>query len=189
MAKSELSGSREWVQVLKKYEPELFKEIKKNLNSELKQILSPIEGQINSSVGNVLQSKMPGMFHNGRTAWSGVKIKAIVTDKPSKLIYIDGTGNSGFGGPQLGFDYAELAGIERRPPRSVSKGWGEAKNGGYHAYIYTGQGKAFNRKLGSEFGKPGRFLWIRVLRKKPEIEQKVELITAEYGFKLTRRMG
>ena len=188
MAKSELSGSREWVQVLKKFEPELFKEVKKNLNSELKSILQPIEGQINSSVGNVLKSKMPNMFHNGRTAWSGVKIKSVITANPKKLIYIDGTGRSGFGGPQLGFDYAELAGIERRPARSVSKGWGQSTPG-YHSYIYNGQGKAFNRKLGSEFGKPGRFLWIRVLRKKPEIEQKVELITADYGFKLTRRMG
>jgi len=86
-----------------------------------------------------------------------------------------------------GLIYAELAGIERRPPRAVSKGWGSSSVG-YHSYTYNGQGKAFNKKLGSMFGKPGRFLFKRVLRRKPEIEAKVKKVAEQFGIKLFAKL-
>jgi hypothetical protein len=187
MAKSGLSGSSEVVRVLKVYEKDLFKQLKKNINSELKPILNPIEGEINSSVTSSLRSTMRGMFHDGRTGWSGVKVSPRVSVRPKDLVFIEGKGRNAGMDTQLGFEYAELGGIERRAPRAVSKGWG-ISTPGYHSYIYNGQGKAFNRKLTSSYGKPGRFLWIRVLKRKPEIEQKVEKIADEFGIKISRRL-
>ena len=188
MAESYLSGEKEYIRALKDTEKSLLPALRKALNSELSPILNPIENAINSFDGARLQSAMPGMFHDGRTAWSGVTVKARVSLRPKDLIFIEGKGRSNGMGNQFGFEYAELAGIERRAPRAVSKGWG-SNSVGYHSYIYNGQGKAFNRKLGSMFGKPGRFLWQRVLKRKPEIEAKVSKIAEEFGIQLSRKLN
>jgi hypothetical protein len=190
MAKSGMHGSAEAVQLLKTLEPELFKEVRKRMNSELKPILNPIKSEINSQVTNEIRTKMvgrnrseSGMFHNGRSAWSGVNITPRVSTRPKDLIFINATGRTS----QFGFDYAELAGIRRRPPRPVSKTY--TRNGESRTHRVNGQGDAFIRKLQKEFGKPGRFAWIRVLRRKPEIEQKVQGVADEFGIKLSRRLA
>ena len=188
MAKSGLSGSSEAMKVLKNYEKDLFKKLQKELNSELAPIMSPIESEINSQVEGQLREALPGMFHNGRSGWAGVTVKARTSVRPRELIFIQGDGRSGGMDKQYGFNYAELAGIERRPPRQVSKGWG-SNSVGYHSYIYNGQGKTFNRKLTQKFGKPGRFLWIRVLKRKPEIEQKVMKVAESLNIKLSRKLS
>lgn len=188
MNRSSISGNAETMKVLRTYEDELFKALRKRINTEVEPILTPIAGEINSQVTSQLKSQMPGMFHNGRTGWSGVSLNARVSVKPRELVFIEGKGRSGGLDNQFGFEYAELAGIERRPPRPVSKGWG-ISTVGYHSYIYNGQGKAFNSKLTRSFGRPGRFLWIRVLKRKPQIEQKVMEIAEDLGVKLTRKLA
>lgn len=74
MARSTLTGSAEAIRELRKYEPELFKELRKNIKSDLNPVIKPIQGQINSEVTNTLRSVMPGMFHNGRSSWSGATL-------------------------------------------------------------------------------------------------------------------
>jgi len=187
MAKSHLTGSSDYLRELKTYEKGLFAQLKKRMTTDVSPILSPIESEINSSVTSQLKSTMPGMFHNGRTAWAGVDVRPRVSVRPRDLITIEGTGKNQGMGRQLGFDYAELAGIERRPPRAVSKGWGSSSVG-YHSYVYNGQGLAFNRRLGAKFGKPGRFLFKRVLRRKPEIEAKVKKVAEQFGIKLFSKL-
>lgn len=189
MAKSGLSGSSEAIKVLKQLEPDLFKEIRKKVNSELRPVLNPIKAEVNGMTSEI-RSKMvgrnrseSGMFHNGRSAWSGANITARVSTRPRDLIFINATGVKG----QVGFDYAELAGIRRRPPRARSKAY--TLNGQTRTHAIRGQGDAFIDKLQREFGKPGRFAWIRVLRRKPEIEKKVQDIADEFGIKLSRRLG
>lgn len=189
MAKSGLHGSAETIKVLKQLEPDLFKDIRKKVNTELRPVLTPIKSEINASVTNEMQSKMvgrnrseSGMFHNGRSAWSGANITARVSTRPRDLIFINATGRKG----QVGFDYAELAGIRRRPPRARSKPY--TLNGQTRTHAIRGQGDAFIDKLQREFGKPGRFAWIRVLRRKPEIEKKVQDIADDFGIKLSRRL-
>jgi hypothetical protein len=188
MAETYLSGEKEAMRALRDYEKSLLPALRKAMNTELSPILNPIENSINSSDTTRLKSAMPGMFHDGRTAWSGVDVKARVSLRPKDLIFIEGKGRSNGMGKQVGFEYAELAGIERRAPRPVSKGWGSSSVG-YHSYIYNGQGKAFNKKLGATFGKPGRFLWTRVLKRKPEIEAKVEKIAEQFGIQLSRKIN
>ena len=183
MAKSGLSGSSETIKVLKELEPDLYKEVRKKVNSELKPILNPIKSEINSSVTQEMREKMKGMFHNGRSSWSGVNITARVSTRPRDLIFINATGVKG----QVGFDYAELAGIRRRGPRKRSKAY--TINGQTRTHAVNGQGDEMIEKLRTEFGKPGRFAWIRVLRRKPEVERKVQDIADEFGIKLSRRLA
>jgi hypothetical protein len=183
MAKSILTGSSEVIRELRKYEPGLYKELRKSLNSELNPIIKPIQTEINSDVGNQLRSAMPGMFHSGRSSWSGANLSSRVSTNPKNLISITASGKSG----RVGFNYAELAGIQRRKPRPLSRPY--QRNGQTVRHRVNGQGLAFNEKLMREFGKPGRFAWIRVLRRKPEIEQRVLGIADRFGIALSRRLN
>lgn len=183
MVKSVLSGEAEAIKALKNLEPELFKELKKKMNTQLRPILTPIQSEINSQIGSELRQSMPGMFHNGRSAWNGSRLSPRVATRPRDLIFINATGVSS----KFGFDYAELAGIRRRPPRRQSRSY--TRNGRTMRHAVNGQGDAFISKLQQEFGKPGRFAWIRVLRRKPEIEDKVLAITDAYGIKVSRRLS
>ena len=154
-----LTGSAEYIRELKNYEKNLLPALRKKLNSQLTPILNPIEN------------------------------KARISLRPKDLIFIEGKGRGGDSlDGAVGFEYAELAGIQRRPPRERSKGWGSSSVG-YHSYTYNGQGFAFNRKLRKEFGKPGRFLWKRVLKRKPDIEAKVQSVANDFGIKLSKRLS
>jgi hypothetical protein len=106
-----------------------------------------------------------------------------VSTNPKNLISITAAGKSG----KVGFNYAELAGIQRRRPRPMSRPY--QKNGETVQHRVNGQGIAFNAKLMRDFGKPGRFAWINVLRRKPEIEQKVSAIANTFGIALSRRIN
>lgn len=182
-----LDGSAEVIRMLRTYDKDVYKEIGRKLQSDLRPIIGPIQGQINGLVTSQLRGRRDiGMFHNGRSAWTGATVKAKTSIQPKNLIFIEGKGRSGGMDTQVGFEYAELAGIRRRPPRAVSKGWG-VNSPGYHSYIQNGQGDGFINML-SKYGKPGRFLWSRVLKRKPEIEEKVLNITEAFNVKINRRI-
>lgn len=183
MARSTLSGSAEAIKELRKYEPQLFKELRKNIKSDLNPVIKPIQGQINSEVTNTLRSVMPGMFHNGRSSWSGATLDTRTSTKPKELVFINAAGRSG----KVGFNYAELAGIERSKPRPVSREY--TKNGKTMRHRVNRQGVYFNAKLSREFGKPGRFAFIRVMKQTPAIERKVLGIADKYNLKVNRRLG
>jgi hypothetical protein len=85
MAKSGLHGSSEAMKILKEFEPGLYKELGKQLRSELNPIIKPIESQINNSVTQEVFSKMPSMFHGGRSSWHGARLTARVSVRPSDL--------------------------------------------------------------------------------------------------------
>lgn len=184
---AKLHGSSEVIKMLYTYERDLYKELGKKLESDLRPIMGPIQGQVNGAVTAQLKNRRNiGMFHDGRSAWSGVTVKTKTSVKPKNLIFIEGKGRKGGDYVQAGFEYAELAGIRRRPPRSLSKGWGSTSTG-WHSYIQNGQGDAFIKML-SSYGKPGRFLWKRVLNRKPEIEEKVVNIAEALNVKINRRI-
>lgn len=183
MARSMLTGSAEAIKELRKYESELFKQFRKDLTSQLSPIIKPIQGQINSQVTNELKAEMPGMFHNGRSSWSGVNISTRVSTKPKELIYINAAGRLG----KVGFNYAELAGIQRRKPRPISREY--VKNGRTMRHRVNGQGLEFNDKLNRTFGKTGRFAFIRVVKQTPAVERKVLFVTEKYNLKVNRRLG
>lgn len=185
---AKLEGSAETLYLLKTYDKQLYRELGKKLESDLRPIMGPIQGQINGSVTSALKSRRDiGMFHDGRSGWSGVEVKTKTSIQPKNLIFIEGKGRNLGLDTQVGFEYAELAGIRRRPPRAVSKGWGST-GVGYHSYIQNGQGDGFIDMLG-RYGKPGRFLWKRVLNRKPQIEKKVSDIAETFNIRVNRKLS
>ena len=177
-----VEGVAEVAKLLKRFEPDVLKEMRTEFRSELKPLAIEISNQINAEITPRLQSRDYEMFHNGRTAWNGVRGNTSITASSrkavGKLIF------TGVGG-KLGFDYAELAGIERRPPRARSKGW-YSTTPGYHSYTYAGQGKVFNERLTRDFGKPGRFAFARFLKKRDEVDRKGQKIADKFIKRLNR---
>jgi hypothetical protein len=179
----EIKGARQTLQALKTYEPELFKELRKEMRSEINPIIKPIESQINSQITSQLRGvRRSGMFHDGRSRWEGMTATVRAGTGAKQLVWIQGNGKAS----SVGFEYAELAGIRRRPPRPVSKGWNET-GVGYHSYIVNGQGDAFIRML-SSFGKPGRFLFARVIKRRKEIERSVLKVSEKLDLKITNKL-
>ncbi len=177
-----VEGVAEVTKLLKRFERDVLKEMRKELRSDLKPLTNDISTDINSQVTSKLQSRDYQMFHNGRTAWNGVRggtsLLASRTKSVAKLTF---TGRAG----EVGFNYAELAGIERRPPRSVSKGW-YSTSVGYHSYTYAGQGLVFNERLKKDFGKPGRFAFVRYLKKRKEVDKIAQKVADRYANRVNR---
>tara|TARA_R110000803_G_scaffold41960_9_gene90084 strand:+ start:90 stop:695 length:606 start_codon:yes stop_codon:yes gene_type:complete len=190
MAANKLEGSAEALYVLKTYEKDLYTELGKNLNTQLRPVLGPIQGQINGVITSQLRSRRKaGMFgHDGRTQWAGAEIKTKTSIKPKDLIFIEGKGRgTGSLDGALGFEYAELAGIRKNAPKVMSKGWGITGTG-YHSYTQNGQGDGFINML-NKYGGPGRFLFRRVLKKRPDIEDKVLLLSEKLNIKINRKLA
>jgi len=177
-----VEGISEVTKLLKRFEPDVLKEMRKDLRTELKPLTQQIASQINTEVTSKLQSRDYEMFHNGRTAWSGVRGgTSLLASRRGSVAKLTFTGRSG----EVGYNYAELAGIERRPPRRISKGW-YSTTPGYHSYTYAGQGKVFNERLEKDFGKPGRFAFARFLKKRKEVDKQAQQVADRFVKRVNR---
>lgn len=181
--KSKITGTAEVIRYLRRYQPETLRAMRKDMRTDIRPIAAPIVSEINSTITNQLMSRDYEMFHNGRTQWTGARYTPQVTSNRNGIVKLRFTGKKG----GLGFDYAELAGVRRRPPRNRSKGW-YSNAEGYHSYDYAGQGDVFINRLNKDFGKPGRFAWIRIIKKRAEIDDKIRNIFDRYNIKLNAKL-
>lgn len=116
--------------------------------------------------------KKSQMAHRGRTRWRGVN-KPVVEFRPGKsrrggdsLVSLKFTGGS----RGLGFDYAELAGIRRRPPAARSKPYQRRGSDKTVTHRLNGQGDAFITALAEQTNKgPGRFAFSAALKRRPQL--------------------
>ena len=191
---------RETINQMKILGPDLIREMRKEMGT----IAAPTMSKIQTSVPVI--SPLNGGFrktgmmrpyggmnsHSGRTRWDGVKVTTALTPSTyargkdeHPLVSIVATGRKG-----LGFDYAELAGIRRRPPRKRSKGW-NSTGPGYHSYTVNGQGDAMIEKLNRAVpfkGKAGRFAFAVVLKDKKDLERNTKVVLDKYADKINIRL-
>lgn len=191
---------QETIREMKILQPDLIKQLRKEMQSVTAPTMSKI--QTNTPVISPLNGgfRKTGLMrpyggmntHAGRTRWDGVKVTTALTPSTyargkneHPLVSIVATGRKG-----LGFDYAELAGIRRRPPRKRSKGWNQT-GPGYHSYTVNGQGDAMIEKLNRTVpfkGKAGRFAFAVVLKDKKELERKSQIVLDNYADKINIRL-
>jgi hypothetical protein len=136
------------------------------------------------------------MNHNGPTKWAGVRSvttsvlprTAALQKKSVPLVRIAASG----GKEALGFDYAELAGIRRRPPRARSKIRGSSLRGsqkGDGSMALNGQGDNFIKYLEERNGKkPGRYAYRAVQSARRKIEQGIQIVLDNYAQKVNRKL-
>jgi hypothetical protein len=159
------------VRELKQFKDSAIRE----LRSDLKTSLNPVANQIAQTIQRTppITSRKRGksqMAHRGRTRWRGVN-KPVVEFRPGKgrrggdkLVNIRFTGGS----RGLGFDYAELAGIRRRPPMTLSKPYTRRDRDGVIRHRLNGQGDAFIEALAEQTRKgPGRFMFLEAIKRRP----------------------
>lgn len=178
--RASVQGLTEVIRFLRRYQPEVLKALKKDISTEIKPLVEDSVREVNSVVTSQLKARDYQMFHNGKTAWNGVRYTPKVTSNRAGLIKLTFTGKGG----KLGYDYSELAGIERRLPRDRSKPWPARPRG----YQYNDQGYVFNRRLGKDFGKPGRFMWIRIIKKRKLINRQIDTILTRYNIKVNAKL-
>jgi len=171
------------------------------LRSDLKVRLNPIASMVASQIPRespLRPSRNPngtlkggGMSHRGETRWRGVN-KPVVQftpgrrrDKSYKLVNIAMTGGS----RGLGFDYAELAGIRRRPPKLISKPYQRRGDAVVRQHKVNGQGDGFIKALQEQVRQaPGRFAYIKFLQRRPELVAIAMRTLNEAAAKVNRKI-
>jgi hypothetical protein len=159
-----------------------------DLKTKSKAEMSPVVSRVRAALPSV--APISGMAHNGRTRYVKPRVTAYAAPRARdrRRDYIPIVGFRA-GGPKsaVGFDYAELAGIRRNPPRPISKGWNSTSQG-FHSYQVSGQGDAFIRRLEAIYAKPGRFFFRQVLKDLPRVRAKVRGILEQRTKQLNREL-
>lgn len=165
-------GIKEAVKVLKEFEPETLKLMRK----EIRRIANPAVTAIKATTPTVSPfagRSVDGMSHNGRTAWSGVKVMVSVTpgqrsralgSTTSNLAAIVSRGNNN----QFGFNIVDMAGKTGKV-RTSGKTREYAYKGGSRSHRLNGQGRGLIENLPK---KPSRYVY-------PAIESKLSKIYGE----------
>ena len=187
-------GLESTLRELQKVEPDSIKKIR----SEIRSIVTT------SGVVSKIRSRTPaiaplsGMANNGPTKWAGVRTISVSTlsrisgystgTKTVPLVKISASG----GNSSLGFDYAELAGIRRRPPRARSKIRGGTLRGtqkGDGSMALNGQGDNFIKVLEDRNGKtPGRFAFRAVFSSRGAIMAGIQVTLDKWAETVNRKL-
>lgn len=160
-----------------------------DLKREAKAEMSPVASRVRSLLPSVLP--LSGMNHNGRTQYRRppVKVYAAPRVRNRRRDYIPIAGfRAGGVKNAVGFEYAELAGIRRHPPRPISKGWNSTTAGGYHSYTVNGQGDYFIARLERIYARPGRFFFHNILKELPRVRSAVRKIVVDRTEKLNKEL-
>jgi len=186
-----VEGLEETLAILKTVEPDSIKEMRKEIRTVV--VTSGAISAVKFSAPAT--APMSGMVHSGPTRWGGVKSvttrilsRTSASQKKSiPLITIVASGKDA-----LGFDYAELAGIRRRPPRARSKIRGSSLRGqqaGDGSIALNGQGDNFIAVLEERVGKrPGRFAYRAVFQKRQAIERGSQVVLDRYAQSVNRKL-
>lgn len=186
-----VKGVKETMAALKEIEPEALSALRK----ELRVSIQPIANRIASNVPNA-EPRLKGFRENlrGRADWSQPKAKVSFTPgtkrrfrdtHPLVSITLDGSGG------KVGFNYAELAGIKRHPPRERSRPFTHWRTGPGTTYRYAGQGMHFIEALNRAFPstwKAGRFAYKAFIGEKKAVGVLALDILDKYAAKVSRKL-
>lgn len=172
MLKVDIEGISETVRQLKKFEPELYKQMKKEIVTEPKvaAVLSAIESKvppISPLLGN--SRGQGGMIHNGRTRYEVPRVRTY--QRPTARLGRGGTERSLIGfeavspGNAVGFEILDIVG---RGPKANSR---------------NAQGMLEKLK-----GKASRYVWAGYERKKEGVSQAVIAIIDRFSNKTNAKL-
>lgn len=170
---------------MKELEPNSLAAMRKRMRT----MLSDEAGQIKRNVPT--ESPFKGMRQNyyGKVQWEQPKVRVATTPGSSTrrrewapVVTLIATGN-----PKLGFDYTELAGVRKRPPRPRSKPYARRPDG----HLNTTQGEALIRKareVSKHDYKAGHFAYGKFLELRPQMLIKTSLILDEVADKFNQKV-
>ena len=192
--KVRIEGLEKTLRILKKVEPDSIKQIRAEIRGIIK--AAGTVSRIRSRTPAI--APLSGMNNNGPVKWAGARsitvsplsritgFTSVNNNVPLAEIKVTGGKNS------LGFDYAELAGIRRRPPRDRSKIRGGTLRGtakGDGSMALRGQGDNFIKMLEERHGKtPGRFAFRAVLESRKQIMVGIQATLDKYAESVNRKL-
>lgn len=174
------------------------KQFVKDMRTELKGTINSVRAGVPKVSPFAGGGPLDGMTHNGRTRWSPVRMRLNVNPKPRRkgVGFVGVVGWAMTGSPAgLGFDYAELAGVRRRPPRAVTKPFTRSTPNGGRTREYTrvnNAGDTFIRNVKSRSkgrSKAGHFAYAEFVKKRPEMQRKALKVIKAYSSKTNRKIG
>lgn len=173
-----VSGAKEALTVLRNTEPAIYKQ----LNKDIEKIVKPAKTQIVKTTPFL--APLSGMMGNGRTAYTGVRVKTVksfTARSNSRLVQLK---VEGF--PGAGFEIADMAGRgsgRGRRPKDRTRVY--PYKDGARSHRLNGQGQAMIRNLPS---KASRYTYPAVEQMLPNIQtqvlQSIEVAAAEVNRKL-----
>lgn len=170
---------------MKELEPSSLAALRKNFRTSLAQEA----GQIKRSVPS--ESPFRGMRQNyyGRVQWQQPKVRVAATPGSStrRREYAPVVTLIATGAPNLGFDYTELAGVRRRPPRPRSKPYARRPQG----HANTTQGEALIKKareVSNYDYKAGHFAYGKFLELRPQMLVKTQLVIDDVSTKFNKKV-
>lgn len=182
-------GVKETVALMRKFEPDTLK----NMRKDIRNIAKPAVSKIRSSSPKV--APLSGMVGNGRTAYTTPKITLRITPAAksygygfttANLVAITATGS----GKQVGFDIADMAGRANKPGSYGSKSRKYVKNGKEMRHNLNGQGAAFIRGLQARDGNASRYVYKNIEQILPQIRTEVAKVVdntiADFNKRLWR---
>jgi hypothetical protein len=189
-----VDGLRDTLIILEAIEGDSVKQLKKDADVAVRG--SGVFSAIRSNTPSV--APMSGMMHNGATKWAGVTsvktaippitLRRLARKRDTPIISIHATGSP----DGLGFDYSELAGVRRHPPRSRSKIPSTGLRGagrGDGSIAIRGQGDNMIKVLEDRFGKqPGRFAYEATIKKRPALNTALQVVLDKYAAIVNRKL-
>lgn len=189
-----VEGLRETLILLDTIQEDSVKKLKQEADSAVQS--TGVFSAIRSNTPSV--APMSGMIHNGATKWAGVSqvktaippitLRRLARKRDTPIISIHATGSP----DGLGFDYSELAGIRRNPPRSRSKIPSTGLRGsgrGDGSIAINGQGDNMIQVLEDRVGKsPGRFAYDAVIKKRSALNLALQVVLDKYAAIVNRKL-
>lgn len=180
----QLVGVKETLAELKRVQPEVYKQLVK----DIKRIAQPAVTRISNAIPSV--APLSGMNHNGKSAWSDVKVDVRVT--PSSRAGMGGTEarlvqiETKSTGDHYGVEMADMAGRGSgtgRRPSNLSKPF--ERNGKTIRYTKNGQGQAMIRNLR---GSASRYVYPSVELVTPQIQSEVLQSLDKAALSINRKL-
>jgi hypothetical protein len=181
-------GVKETVALMRKFEPETLKDLRKNI----RQIAQPGVSAIKSNSPKV--APLSGMSGQGRTAYSTPKINLRITpagksygfgSTTANLVAITATGS----GNQSGFDIADMAGRANNPGKyRQTRPFVDPRTGQTVRRRVNGQGAAMIRGLQAQSGKASRYVYKGLEDKLPQIRAEVAKVVEQTMDDFSRRL-
>lgn len=182
-------GVKETIREMRKFEPEMLKDLRKNI----RQITLPAVSAIKSNSPKV--APLSGMAGNGRTAYTTPKVNIRITPSAksfgfgsttSNLVSITATGS----GNQVGFDIADMAG--RGPgggQYARTRPFVDPRTGATVRRKINGQGKNLIEVLNQRSKKsPSRYVYGGLEDKLPAIRAEVAKVIGKTMDDFSRRL-
>lgn len=182
-------GIKDTVKVLKEFEPDTLKMMRK----EIRKIASPAVSAIKSItpvVSPFAGRSKDGMSHNGRTAWSAVSVGVSVTPGQRSRALGSTTANlaaivSRGSNKQFGFNIVDMAGKTGKV-RTSGRTRAYPYKGGSRDHALNGQGRGLIENLPKQ---PSRYVYPAIESKLPKIYAETAKVIQDVIDATNRKLG